>query len=99
MFPHQLHAPQGSARDRERRDKERQQLADLVGKNLTYLSQLDGLDLPLYRDVLLPRCGARGSNILLFENEFKRHLGFTLWHFYRGVVLPRCGRLGRIVGV
>ena len=29
--------------------KERQQLADLVGKNLTYLSQLEGLDFPLYK--------------------------------------------------
>jgi len=52
---------QGSARDREKREKERQQLADLVGKNLTYLSQLDGLDLPLYRDVVLPRWGADGD--------------------------------------
>ncbi len=34
---------------RERRVKERQQLADLVGKNLTYLSQLEGLDFPLYK--------------------------------------------------
>lgn len=34
---------------RERREKERQQLADLVGKNLTYMSQLEGLDFPLYR--------------------------------------------------
>ena len=29
--------------------KERQQLADLVGKNLTYISQLEGLDVPLYK--------------------------------------------------
>jgi hypothetical protein len=34
---------------RERRVKERQQLADLVGKNLTYISQLEGLDFPLYK--------------------------------------------------
>ncbi len=33
-------SPQGSARDRDRREKERQQLADLVGKNLTYVSQV-----------------------------------------------------------
>ncbi|EFN52770.1 hypothetical protein CHLNCDRAFT_54198 [Chlorella variabilis] len=46
---------QGSARDRERRERERQQLADLVGKNLTYLSQLDGLTFPLYKDIVLPR--------------------------------------------
>ncbi|KAK9808922.1 hypothetical protein WJX72_006449 [[Myrmecia] bisecta] len=46
---------QGSQRDKDRREKERQQLADLVGKNLTYLSQLDGLDFTLYKDVVLPR--------------------------------------------
>lgn len=34
---------------RERREKERQQLADLVGKNLTYLSQLEGLDFKVYK--------------------------------------------------
>lgn len=59
-----VHAPavQGSQRDREKRERERQQLADLVGKNLTYLSQLDGLTFPLYRDVVLPRCGAAPSS-------------------------------------
>ena len=39
---------QGNVRDREKREVERQQLQDLVGKNLTYLSQLDGLDFDLY---------------------------------------------------
>ena len=34
--------------DRDRREKERAQLADLVGKNLTYISQLEGLDYDLY---------------------------------------------------
>ena len=34
---------------RERRERERQQLADLVGRNLTYASQLDGLDYTLYQ--------------------------------------------------
>ncbi|KAI7841140.1 hypothetical protein COHA_005110 [Chlorella ohadii] len=48
-------AHQGSPRDREKRDRERSQLSDLVGKNLTYLSQLDGLTFQLYRDVVLPR--------------------------------------------
>ncbi|GIL81964.1 hypothetical protein Vretimale_1517 [Volvox reticuliferus] len=46
---------QGSARDKEKRERERQQLQDLVGKNLTYLSQLDGLGFELYRDQVLPR--------------------------------------------
>lgn len=39
---------------RDRREKERQQLADLVGKNLTYVSQLDGLDFTLYQEKVLP---------------------------------------------
>ncbi|KAF6251478.1 vacuolar protein sorting-associated protein 35 [Scenedesmus sp. NREL 46B-D3] len=46
---------QGVARDRERREKERQQLQDLVGKNLTYISQLDGLSFELYAGSVLPR--------------------------------------------
>ena len=45
----------GPARDKDRREKERRELRDLVGKNLHVLSSLDGLDLPLYRDVVLPR--------------------------------------------
>ncbi|GAX84024.1 hypothetical protein CEUSTIGMA_g11449.t1 [Chlamydomonas eustigma] len=46
---------QGNARDKEKREQERQQLQDLVGKNLTYLSQLDGLDYELYAGMVLPR--------------------------------------------
>eukprot|EP00891_Asterochloris_glomerata_P001826 jgi/Astpho2/1826/e_gw1.00038.20.1_t len=46
---------QGSIRDRERREKERLQLADLVGRNLTYLSQLEGLDFKLYQEGVLAR--------------------------------------------
>lgn len=46
---------QGTARDREKREVERQQLQDLVGRNLTYLSQLDGLDFDLYSTRVLPR--------------------------------------------
>eukprot|EP00882_Tetradesmus_deserticola_P010497 GHRQ01011088.1.p1 GENE.GHRQ01011088.1~~GHRQ01011088.1.p1 ORF type:complete len:692 (+),score=352.67 GHRQ01011088.1:265-2340(+) len=46
---------QGVARDRDRREKERQQLQDLVGKNLTYISQLDGLSFELYAGSVLPR--------------------------------------------
>jgi vacuolar protein sorting-associated protein 35 len=45
----------GPARDVDRREKERRELRDLVGKNLHVLSSLEGLDLSLYRDVVLPR--------------------------------------------
>lgn len=37
------------AAGRDRKEGERQQLADLVGKNLTYISQLEGLDFTLYK--------------------------------------------------
>ena len=37
------------AAGRDRKEGERQQLADLVGKNLTYISQLEGLDFRLYK--------------------------------------------------
>ncbi|CAL5218743.1 g459 [Coccomyxa viridis] len=46
---------QGSGKDRDRKEGERQQLADLVGKNLTYISQLEGLDFKLYKDVVQGR--------------------------------------------
>ncbi|KAG0590319.1 hypothetical protein KC19_1G089500 [Ceratodon purpureus] len=46
---------QGPAREKEKREKERSELRDLVGKNLQVLSQLDGVDLEMYKDVVLPR--------------------------------------------
>uniref|UniRef100_A0A7N0UV23 Vacuolar protein sorting-associated protein 35 n=1 Tax=Kalanchoe fedtschenkoi TaxID=63787 RepID=A0A7N0UV23_KALFE len=46
---------QGPARDKEKREKERSELRDLVGKNLHVLSQIEGVDLDLYKDTVLPR--------------------------------------------
>lgn len=46
---------QGGTADQGRRETERRELADLVGKNLTYLSQLEGLTFAAYRDLVLPR--------------------------------------------
>ncbi|KAG0562429.1 hypothetical protein KC19_9G145400 [Ceratodon purpureus] len=46
---------QGPAREKEKREKERSELRDLVGKNLHVLSQLEGVDLEMYKDVVLPR--------------------------------------------
>lgn len=46
---------QGGTRELAQRERERAQLADLVGKNLTQLSQLEGLSFELYRDIVLPR--------------------------------------------
>jgi len=46
---------QGPARDKAKRTQERNQLRDLVGKNLLVLSQLEGLSLDLYQGTVLPR--------------------------------------------
>ena len=45
----------GPQRDRERREQERQELRDLVGKNLLVLTQLEGMDVDLYKNTVLPR--------------------------------------------
>ncbi|XP_057490055.1 vacuolar protein sorting-associated protein 35B-like [Actinidia eriantha] len=46
---------QGPVRVKEKRDKERNELRDLVGKNLHVLSQIEGVDLDMYKDTVLPR--------------------------------------------
>lgn len=44
---------QGHSRDRNQKEKDRQDLRLLVGTNLVRLSQLEGLDINLYKDVVL----------------------------------------------
>ena len=44
----------GLSRDRERREMERRELRILVGTNLVRLSQLEGVDLEMYRRIILP---------------------------------------------
>ncbi|GLU04600.1 hypothetical protein SLE2022_217380 [Rubroshorea leprosula] len=46
---------QGLGKLREKREKERSELRDLVGKNLHVLSQIEGIDLQMYKDTVLPR--------------------------------------------
>ncbi|XP_054797417.1 vacuolar protein sorting-associated protein 35B-like isoform X1 [Prosopis cineraria] len=46
---------QGPSQIREKREKERNELRDLVGKNLHVLSQIEGVDLDMYKDIVLPR--------------------------------------------
>ncbi|GAA0154252.1 membrane traffic protein [Lithospermum erythrorhizon] len=46
---------QGPTREKEKREKERSELRDLVGKNLHVLSQIEGVDLDIYRETVLPR--------------------------------------------
>ncbi|XP_027331212.1 vacuolar protein sorting-associated protein 35B-like isoform X1 [Abrus precatorius] len=45
---------QGPGRIREKKEKERNELRDLVGKNLHVLSQIEGVDLDMYKDTVLP---------------------------------------------
>lgn len=45
---------QGHSRDREKREMERRDLRILVGTNLVRLSQLDGVDLQMYQNDILP---------------------------------------------
>nr|CAG4649078.1 EOG090X00QE [Scapholeberis mucronata]SVE93443.1 EOG090X00QE [Scapholeberis mucronata] len=47
-------AYQGHSRDKERRERERQELRLLVGTNLVRLAQLDSVDIELYKKVVLP---------------------------------------------
>lgn len=46
---------QGPVRDKERRENERLELRILVGKNLSRVSQLEGVDVNMYTNVVLPR--------------------------------------------
>ncbi|XP_019175131.1 PREDICTED: vacuolar protein sorting-associated protein 35B-like [Ipomoea nil] len=46
---------QGPARTEEKLEKERSELRDLVGKNLHVLSQIEGVDLEIYKETVLPR--------------------------------------------
>ncbi|KAK4276498.1 hypothetical protein QN277_014639 [Acacia crassicarpa] len=46
---------QGPSQIREKKEKERNELRDLVGKNLHVLSQIEGVDLDMYKDTVLPR--------------------------------------------
>ena len=46
---------QGAAEDAMRREKERGELRELVGKNLTLLSELEGLDVKMYANDVLPK--------------------------------------------
>ncbi|KAL6064706.1 Vacuolar protein sorting-associated protein 35 [Balamuthia mandrillaris] len=46
---------QGPVKDKIRRETERKELRLLVGKNLARLSQLEGVDVPLYKKSVLPK--------------------------------------------
>ncbi|CAH9120561.1 unnamed protein product [Cuscuta epithymum] len=46
---------EGPVRIEEKLEKERSELRDLVGKNLHVLSQIEGVDLEMYKETVLPR--------------------------------------------
>lgn len=46
---------QGAVKDRAKREQERSNLRQLVGTNLVRLSEMNGVDLAIYKEVVLPR--------------------------------------------
>lgn len=46
---------QGPVRERAKREKERKELRDLVGKNLVILSSMEEVDVAMYGEIVLPR--------------------------------------------
>lgn len=46
---------QGAAKEKKKREKERMDLRVLIGVNLVRLSQLEGLDVNLYKETVLPK--------------------------------------------
>lgn len=63
---------QGHSRDREKREKERQELRILVGTNLVRLSQLEGVNVDKYKQVCVTIAFCIYLFIYLFW--FKMHL-------------------------
>jgi len=45
----------GPLREREKREAQRKALRTLVGKNLSHLNSLEGIDVEMYKDSILPR--------------------------------------------
>jgi len=45
----------GPLREREKREAQRKALQTLVGKNLSHLNSLEGIDVEMYKDTILPR--------------------------------------------
>ncbi|CAH2046896.1 unnamed protein product [Thlaspi arvense] len=96
---------QGPAQEKEKWERERKELRDLVGKNLHIMSQLEGVDLGKYRDTDLSRiveqvvnfkdelaqCYLMDCIIQVFPNDF--HLQ-TL-----GVLLGACPQLQPSVNI
>eukprot|EP00793_Prasinoderma_coloniale_P000638 PRCOL_00003787-RA len=61
---------QGKASQRARRERERQELRDLVGKNLLILGQLEGVDVEVYGGTVLPRAL---EQVVACKDEIAQH--------------------------
>ena len=61
---------QGHTRDREKRERERQELRILVGTNLVRLSQLDGVNVETYKKVSYRR-------VCMHESPWKSKVNFV----------------------
>jgi hypothetical protein len=87
---------QGSVRDRDKRERERQQLADLVGRNLTYISQLDGLDFDTYASQVRVGITVVPVDVLQpgWAGEFFQHI-FAVLFTAQGVVVAHSSILPR----
>ena len=62
---------QGHSRDREKKERERMELRILVGTNLVRLSQLDNIDLAMYKSAVLPGVRIIGTFIVGGSKIFK----------------------------
>ena len=63
---------QGPVRDKARREQERRELRLLVGKNLARLSQLDGVDVAIYKEVR--------THLAFFLSHLVQWCSTAKWH-------------------
>ena len=70
---------QGHSRDREKREKERQELRILVGTNLVRLSQLEGVNVDKYKQVCVCVCLMLPVRFICHGNTSLQGYNF-FWH-------------------
>lgn len=70
---------QGHSRDKERREREREELRILVGTNLVRLSQLESVTLDKYKKVrLIPSSLKLKSLALIYKKKYHHEIIFSL---------------------
>lgn len=92
---------QGHSRDREKREMERKELRILVGTNLVRLSQLDGVDLDLYQQIILPNIlqqvvSCKDVIAQEYLMEVVIQVGASSLACTRGLILHRSSRMSSI---